>query len=296
MRAYFIVVAAVAIASFSLFWVIKDRDPGKASELRSVEMVASGGASSPERDDPVENRVPSQNINPARAASTASSVNPTSSMILRGENWGRYPGSLGDQVRAALEHKDGAMAHHVANRLSDCIWYVLLPQEMGKANLGNGAGLGAEDQVIRSLCQSVPGEIRPQLLELYALAIEKKSIGAAADLLRVSGSLSGSAGRQLFEDAKAGHYLSVVSAASVLPTAVGLSDSEQAIARQALRQAAQLADPKVGARWLDAERSISASWGNKSGSGSQPARLAPADEEIAQAMAAKLLEKSGRKP
>ncbi len=292
-RGFGLLVAA-AIAICGVAWFFYDRG-GKAlapSVYDRVDQRAVGAA--------LASVAPSQ---PELGQSDAklgdlrrdAAVSTGSSLMLRGEDWGRFPGSLADQVRTAMERRDGAMAHHVANRLSDCIWFVLLPQEMGQANMGGSKGLAPEEQKIRSLCQTVPGDIPPQMLQLYEIAIEKKSLGAASDLLRVSGSLGSRAGQQLFEDAKAGHALSAISVASVLPSAIGLGGMEPAISRQALRYAAQQVDPAVGERWIEAERSISAAWGNKQDAAAQTVKLDDAAKKSAELMAAKLVERAAGK-
>lgn len=105
-------------------------------------------------------------------------------LVIRGENWGRYPGSLDDQVNRALEDANPEMAHFLGNRLADCVTYVSVREALNINNVGVGTGPSPEDQRMRSLCQSVSGDWQEVSWRLLSLAVKGNQPGAAADMFR----------------------------------------------------------------------------------------------------------------
>lgn len=221
----------------------------------------------------------------AAPSSAANRLNPGSSrsreLVLRGENWASYPGSLGDQVGRALEGADPEMAHFLGNRLADCVTFVAVPDALMRRNMAAGLGLSAEDERMKSLCQSVALDWQSASWSLLSLAVKGGQFGAASDMFRTAGKLSPEARVQLLADAGRGHAWSVIMLAAVAPAALGVSQDEQLLARQALLLASERVDATTRTRWTLAVQSISAQWGQSPG---QTVRM-PTSEGMARAEA-----------
>lgn len=217
-------------------------------------------------------------------------------LTIRGENWARYPGTLGDQVKKALDSRDGEMARFLAKRLMDCLLHTKLPELIAKGNLGSASGLNSEDQVMNSLCQSVEGDLAATAERLVDLAISERVVGAAADKFSYAGDVSAAVVGQLKIDAEAGDLWSLITMASVTPATLRSSEEEQRVSRLALLIASKSASQGDGQRWIDAVNSISGKWGSNSGYWPVEGEVSEGSKARATMMANRLLERLPKKP
>lgn len=185
----------------------------------------------------------------------------TAALMIRGENWSLYPGTLADQVSNALESGNPAMAHYLGNRLADCVVFVEVPEALGRHNLSGGLGVSTEDQLMKSLCQSVPMNWQETSWKLLELAVNASHFGAAADMFRTSGKMSDAGGKQIVLDAAAGHLWSTLILASVPASAIHVAVDDQLVAKYALLIASRLVDPETGRKWAAAVQQIAGRWG-----------------------------------
>lgn len=128
-----------------------------------------------------------------------------------------------------------------------------------------GLGLSAEDERMKSLCQSVALDWQSASWTLLSLAVKGGQFGAASDMFRTAGKLTPEAREQLLADAGRGHAWSVITLAAVAPAALGVSQDEQLLARQALLLASERVDATTRTRWTLAVQSVSARWGQSPG-------------------------------
>lgn len=154
------------------------------------------------------------------------------------------------------------MSFFLAQRVSDCITYVALPEELSRRNLNGGLGSSGEDQRMKSLCQSIDGDWREVSARLYTQAIDGEVRGASAAMFRSMGKLASAGSKQIAIDASSGDLWSAITLAAVPSTVLGVSEDSRLIAEHAIKLASTRVDAKRGAQWLDAVQQISKGWAN----------------------------------
>jgi hypothetical protein len=249
----FYVAMALGLASAALYWSV---GPSKILRGEDVGFKVISDGSSVGAGDGVGRPASSTGIHDSSHFATATATSPDDSKksrVVKGVSWGKYPGTLSDQVDRAISNRDGPMAADLAAVVRECD---SLKRKHEDASVSNRTPLSESPNVLKvraeriqeeqrnfAGCQTIGGnwkEIRTKLLET---AFAGKVEGAASELF-VLGVNRGEVVELLIADATAGHLQSLVLVSgngSILP---GLNESRQLQLRLGLMIAAQ--DPDVG--------------------------------------------------
>lgn len=172
-------------------------------------------------------------------------------------DWDRYPGTLHDQVQAAIAKRDGEMAADLAAKLQECdLNSKVLAVESSQ---GGEPGSTSEIQATRMArlqnyqrqaanCQTVGGDSQEARLRLLDVAVQQKIVGAAVESFQ-SGVRKAETLQQLVRDAQAGDVRSLSTVAMYDVNVFGIDRDTQYAARYALKVASE--DPQVGSRAIN---------------------------------------------
>lgn len=169
-------------------------------------------------------------------------------------DWGKYQGTLQDQVDRAIGSRNGEMAIDLAAKLQECELNSRVLEVQSSTGGGQSAGAAVDTVRIERLkeyqrqlasCQTLGGTIQATRRRLLDVAVEQKIFGAAA-LVFATGDRNSAVARQVAQDAREGDLTSLFYVASNKASIFGIDENAQRAARYALKIASE--DASVGAR------------------------------------------------